>query len=68
MQTRDPRIDPQPGDVVKGQWGEIRTVETRDNAVSFHRRAPWGGRHRHWCSGLGQWREWAREGKDIHAS
>lgn len=69
-QRRDPRIDPQPGDIVAVPWGnpadgvwEQRMVEDPllPNGLSW-RSDTW----RHGVCQFKTWRRWAKSGKVVH--
>lgn len=72
MADRDPRVDPQPGDVVTGINGgrlERRTVIERiPNFVLYTRGRSGGAKWVTSIHNLVEWKEWSRKADVIHAA
>jgi|688.fasta_scaffold2424584_2 hypothetical protein len=63
MQTRDPRIDPQPGDVVKK--GKTRRVNHRKGDEVFYMS---GGSMVERSCWITTWQDWCRDAEVLHAA
>ena len=59
MSERDPRLDPQPGDILRGD-DKIRLVISRDGDMLICE--TWGRRYR---MRVGGWREWCEKSDAV---